>query len=203
MHTKATLLMTHNAPTTEWLFEIRAMATLSGKQWDRRNHFLLGYTVARLIAAQKSQGIHSAAEREPTAAALSAFVDEFTESVSHGDAEQARWIWVQAAADRDDAGAVTPIISLVNRVRTRPVGQSWGAMAEHLPAPSGGLPDGRSDSSRQSETPDTQRECAASPSSTRPCRALLQFVQTASENGRWPERTVQTSTEFRAHEYGK
>lgn len=48
--TKVTLLMTQNAPIAEWLFEIEAMAVLSGERWERI-HFLLGYTVARLIAA--------------------------------------------------------------------------------------------------------------------------------------------------------
>ncbi|TFD90808.1 hypothetical protein E3T61_09855 [Cryobacterium lactosi] len=138
--TKATLLITQKAPISEWLFEIEAMAVLSGERWER-NHFLLGYTVARLVTAQKSQGIHSAPEREPTTALLTAFVDDFTHSVGQDDVAAAHRIWAQTAADHADANSATPLISLVSRVQTRPVGQSWGAIAQHLPAPSLGVPE--------------------------------------------------------------
>ena len=51
--TKASLLMTQKAPTAEWLFEIEAIAVLSGERWGR-NHFLLGYAVARLVTARRT-----------------------------------------------------------------------------------------------------------------------------------------------------
>ena len=137
--TKATLLMTQKAPIAEWLFEIEAMAVLSGERWER-NHFLLGHTVARLIAAQKSQGIHSAPEREPTTAILTAFLDEFTHSVGQDDVAAAHRIWAQTVATHADSRTPILLISLVSRVQTRPAGQSWGAIAGHLPAPSLGVP---------------------------------------------------------------
>lgn len=134
MLTKATLLMTQNATSDEWLFEITSMAARSGACWER-NSFFLGYAVARLIAAQQSQGIYSAPEHEPATSALSTFMAEFTQSVSDDDVHEARRIWTQSMAEHSELTTSTLLINLVNGAQTRPVGQSWGAIAEELHAP--------------------------------------------------------------------